>query len=141
MLEKWETPRVTIQEFEPNEYVAVCWGVSCNTHEANSVESKFYRDPVSAGVTHADAYCGQRTHQWLVDSDNNNTAESMVEIDTDGLGQLTCTVYTDGTYEAQRNISTVASGQYIYWTTSSGDRTWHHQGLVTDTVPGHPNRS
>ena len=141
MLEKWETPRVTIQEFEPNEYVAVCWGVSCNTRVANSVERNFYDNPVEFGVTHNDAYCGQRTHQWLVDSDNNNKAESMVEINTDGLGQLTCTVYTDGTYGVQRNISTVASGQYIYWTTTSGNRTWHHQGKVTDTVPGHPNRS
>ena len=27
MLEKWETPRVTIQEFEPNEYVAAWSGL------------------------------------------------------------------------------------------------------------------
>lgn len=141
MLEKWETPRVTIQEFEPNEYVAVCWGVSCKTHDANSVEWKFYDNPVKFGVTHDDAYCGQTSHQWLVDSDNNNIAESMIEINTNGLDDLPCTIYKDSQYNNIRNISTVHSGDYIYWTTTSGNRIWHHQGKVTDTVPGHPNRS
>lgn len=143
MLEKWETPRVTIQEFEPNEYVAVCWGVSCMTDKANGVEWNFYHNPnpIEAGVTHDNAYCGQRTHQWLVDSDNNNIAESMIEINTNGLDDLPCTIYTGPDYTEIRNISTVKSGDHIFWTTSSGNRTWHHQGTVTDTVPGHPNRS
>ena len=141
MERKWETPRILVQEFESNEYVAVCWGVSCITDQANQTEQNFYRDPVQSGVTHDAAYCGQTSHQWLVDSDNNNIAESMIEINTNGLGDLTCTIYTDSTYTEERDISTVASGQYIYWTTSSGNRTWHHQGYVSNTVPGHPNRS
>ena len=141
MERKWETPRVLVQEFEPNEYVAVCWGVACTTDQANQTEQNFYHDPVQSGVTHDAAYCGQTSHQWLVDSDNNNIAESMVEINTNGLGNLTCTIYTNSYYTEERDISTVKSGQYIYWTTSSGNRTWHHQGYVSDTVPGHPNRS
>ena len=141
MKKRWATPRAVVEEFEPNEYVAVCWGVECSTGAANTVEWGFYRNPVQAGVTHDEAYCGQTSHQWLVDSDNNNVAESMTEINTDGLGNLSCTIYTDATYTSVRDISTVKSGNYIYWTTSSGDRTWHHQGWVSDTVPGHPNRS
>lgn len=141
MKKRWVEPRVQVEEFMPNEYVAVCWGVACSTGKANTVEKGYYLNPVKAGVTHDDAYCGQTSHQWLVDSDNNNVAESMTEINTDGLGNLVCTVYTDSSYSTVRDISTVQSGNYIYWTTSSGDRTWHHQGLVSDTVPGHPNRS
>ena len=101
----------------------------------------FYDNPVKFGVTHDDAYCGQTSHQWLVDSDNNNIAESMIEINTNGLDDLPCTIYKDSQYNNIRNISTVHSGDYIYWTTTSGNRIWHHQGKVTDTVPGHPNRS
>ena len=41
MLEKWETPRVTIQEFEPNEYVAVCWGVACDVRWANDYQRRY----------------------------------------------------------------------------------------------------
>lgn len=141
MKKMWVEPRVQVQEFIPNEYVAVCWGVACLTGTANKVEWDFYRNPLQAGVTHDEAYCGQTSHQWLVDSDNNNVAETMTEINTDGLGNLACTIYTDSSYKTVRDISTVRSGNYIYWTTSSGNRTWHHQGKVTDTVPGHPNRS
>lgn len=141
MKKMWSTPRTVVQSFEPNEYVAVCWGVKCSTGQANQTEYRFYRNPVNAGVIHDDDYCGQTSHQWLVDSDNNNVAESMTEINTNGLGNLPCTVYTNERYTAPRDISTVHAGDYIYWTTTSGDRTWHHQGWVSNTVPGHPNRS
>ncbi len=35
MKKYWEQPRVMVQVFEPNEYVAVCWGVACATENAN----------------------------------------------------------------------------------------------------------
>lgn len=38
MERKWETPRVLVQEFELNEYVAVCWGVACDVSWANDYE-------------------------------------------------------------------------------------------------------
>ena len=34
----WTEPRVEVQEFIPNEYVAVCYSVVCNTDAANKVE-------------------------------------------------------------------------------------------------------
>ena len=141
MKKMWSTPRTVVQSFEPNEYVAVCWGVKCLTGQANQTEYCFYSDPVKAGVTHDDDYCGQTSHQWLVDSDNNNVAESMTEINTNGLGNLSCTVYTDDSYTTPRDISTVRADDYIYWTTTSGNRTWHYQGRVSNPVPGHPSRS
>ena len=137
----WEEPRVLVQEFTPNEYVAVCWGVACSVNDANNYEASIG----NAAQDHRSEYCGTTGHQWLTDRNNDGTPESMSEIGTDGLGTLACTIYTDGTYSQQRNISEVGVGEYIYWTTSAGSgrdrRTWHHQGLVTETTPGHPNRS
>lgn len=65
----------------------------------------------------------------------------MTEIGTDGLGTLNCTIYWDSKYDSQRSVSSVNPGDTIYWTTSAGDKTWHHVGTVYATVPGHPNRS
>ena len=140
-MREYVTPRMTGETFAANEYIAACWGVACVTDSANTLEEEFYHNPVQSGITHDPNYCGQTTHQWIIDSDNDNVAESMVEINTNGLGSLPCTIYYNERYWFQRDISTVKSGDYIYWTTSSGDRVWHHQGRVTDTVPGHPNRS
>ena len=137
----YETPMACSEEFMPNEYVAVCWGVACEVGPANNYEASIH----NSAQDHRSEYCGTPGHQWLTDSDNNNVAESMSEINTDGLGTLACTIYTDGTYKQRGDISEVEVGDYIYWTTSAGfgydRRTWHHQGRVTATIPGHPNRS
>lgn len=70
----------------------------------------------------------------------------MVETGTDGLGTLECAIYTGyneltGEFTGSISASEVYIGQEIYWTTSSGSRTWHHRGTVTATAEGHPNRS
>lgn len=141
MKKRWETPKAMVEEFEANEYVAVCWGVACSTTYANQYEASIN----NSAQDHRGEYCGTTGHQWLTDNDNNGRPERMSEIGTDGLGTLACTIYTDGTYRHRGDISTVAVGDYIYWTTSAGSgkdrRTWHHQGWVTETTPGHPNRS
>ena len=141
MMKKWERPIAVVEEFEPNEYVAVCWGVACSTGEANQYEESIH----NSAQDHRTEYCGQTGHQWLTDGNDDGTPERMSEIGTDGLGTLSCTIYMDGSYSKQRDISTVRVGNYIYWTTSAGKgwnkRVWHHQGLVTETTPGHPNRS
>lgn len=117
---RWEEPRIEVQQFMPNEYVAACWGVSC------SVEA---------------AHCGMQTNQWVIDDDGNGTVDRMIETGTDGLGDLTCTLYTGLDYKSTASFSGVTTGSYIYWTTTSGDRTWHHQGRVVGTDSSHPNRS
>lgn len=40
MKQTWVTPRVNIQNFEANEYVAACWGVGCDWSTANDYEKK-----------------------------------------------------------------------------------------------------
>lgn len=141
----WEEPRVLVQEFTPNEYVAVCWGVSCSTGAANEVEQNWMLDRWESnyenGQTHRDDHCGTLTNQWVIDFNDDGRADRMVETGTDGLGNLNCTLYTDATYRTTSSLNGVTIGSYIYWTTTSGNRTWHHQGTVVGTDSSHPNRS
>ena len=145
MNKTWKEPSICIQEFVPNEYVAACWGVACSVEAANAVERKWMLNRRESnyenGQTHSSDHCGTLTNQWVIDDDNDGTVDRMIETGTNGLGNLTCTLYTDATYRYETDFSGVTSGSYIYWTTSSGNRTWHHQGKVMGTDASHPNRS
>lgn len=139
MKEKWVAPRTVIEEFAPNEYVAVCWGVKCEVDKANyyeqTTQAHWWSDETWAdlGCSHDNDHCGAIGNQVIRDANNDGIAESMIETGTDGLGNLVCTI--------DKPIGSVKIGDYIYWTTTSGNRTWHHQGEVVGTVPGRPNAS
>ena len=140
MKKTWAFPLVCVQQFEANEYVAACWGVGCSVDEANRIEKNLgiYQPGV---LDHSSDHCGLSGNQVIYDDNNDGTADRMVEVGTDGLGTLNCTIYTDSSYSTPMDVSSVSAGQTIYWTTSAGNKTWHHVGTVFDTVPGHPNRS
>lgn len=140
MKKTWAFPLVCVQQFEANEYVAACWGVGCNTAEANRIEKNLgiYQPGV---LDHSSDHCGLSGNQVIYDDNNDGTADRMVEVGTDGLGTLNCTIYTDSSYSTPMDVSSVSAGQTIYWTTSAGNKTWHHVGTIFNTVPGHPNRS
>lgn len=140
MKKRWGTPMAMVEEFEANEYVAACWGVACDTTWSNNYELTHGGDYWN-GVTHDDAHCGNSSNQVIRTDDDGNPIR-MVETGTDGLGTLNCTIYWDENYTSQRDVSTVAVGNTIYWTTSADDgRTWNHMGTVFATAEGHPNRS
>ena len=140
MKKTWEVPVIFVQQFEANEYVAACWGVVCSVDEANRIERNLgiYQPGV---LDHSSDHCGLSGNQVIYDDNNDGTADRMVEVGTDGLGTLNCTIYTDSSYSTPMDVSSVSTGQTIYWTTSAGNKTWHHVGTVFNTVPGHPNRS
>lgn len=140
MKKTWAFPLVCVQQFEANEYVAACWGVGCSVSEANSIEQSL-RNYDPNNLYHGADHCGLSGNQVIYDDNNDGTADRMVEVGTDGLGTLNCTIYTDSSYSTPMSVSSVSTGQTIYWTTSAGNKTWHHVGTVFDTVPGHPNRS
>lgn len=139
MERKWETPRVLVQEFEPNEYVAVCWGVACSVNEANGIEED-RQNTMGGEIVHRSEYCGNSLNQHI-EANASGVATGMIETGTDGLGNLTCTLYTDNTYRWRDNFSDVSIGDTIYWTTSAGNKTWHHVGTVVGVDDKHPNRS
>ena len=140
MKKTWAFPLVCVQQFEANEYVAACWGVGCSVSEANSIEQSL-RNYDPNNLYHGADHCGLSGNQVIYDDNNDGTADRMVEVGTDGLGTLNCTIYTDSSYSTPMDVSSVSAGQTIYWTTSAGNKTWHHVGTVFNTVPGHPNRS
>lgn len=143
MKKQWTSPRILVQEFEANEYVAVCWGVGCLWKDANDAEWSFkpwYLD--KPNVSHAADHCGLANNQVIRDTNNDGTVDTMIEIGTDGLGELPCTIFSDPDYNNPLSVTQVQPGNKIYWTTSAADgRVWHHQGVVEPDSPAHPNRS
>lgn len=137
----WETPRTMVQGFEPNEYVAVCWGVACDVSWANNYEKSHGGDYWN-GVTHDGAHCGNSSNQVIFDDNGDGVGDRMIETGTDGLGDLTCNIFWDENFKIPRAVSSVNIGNTIYWTTTASDgRTWNHKGTVFETAEGHPNRS
>lgn len=140
MKEKWTTPKTVIEEFTPNKYIAACWGVRCDVEKANYYEQttqvNWWSDETwwDRGCSHDNDHCGAIGNQVIKDADNDGKAESMIETGTDGLGDLPCTI-------TNMSIGNVDIGDYIKWTTSAGNRTWHHRGTVVESVPGRPNAS
>lgn len=140
MKKRWETPKAMVEEFEANEYVAACWGVGCDVNWSNSYELK--QGDYGNGVTHALDHCGNSSNQVIFDYNDDGTADRMIETGTDGLGNLSCTIFWDENYTQPRDVSSVKVGDTIYWTTRADDgRTWNHMGTVFATAEGHPNRS
>lgn len=150
MSKTWETPRVLVEEFEENEYVAACYNVVCDVDAANDVEKKWMISTglwwpreisnYDAGQTHSSTACGSLGNYYIQDNNNDGKFDGMIENSSD-LGRLTCTIYTDASYKSQANWSGITSGQTVYWTTSYENRTWHHQGMVGTQDASHPNRS
>lgn len=90
MKKRWGTPKAIVEEFEPNEYVAVCWGVACDVSWANDYEQRYgFWD--GGNVSHAGNHCGNFSNQAINDWNNDGVGERMVETGTDGLGTLDCT--------------------------------------------------
>ena len=168
MKEMWEAPRIAVEQFAANEYVASCWGVGCDATASNDWEKKhdspyaksydrwgnpteYYTwneyNTLNSGLSnsHSTDHCGNSGNQVIFDYNNDGIADQMKEVGTDGLGDLICTIWKDETFSAEKNIADVKIGETIYWTTSAkgslGDRIWHHIGQVFETVLGHPNRS
>lgn len=143
MKKMWSEPSIQVQQFTPNEYVAVCWGVGCDTGAANSYEADHWEfgDPIAI---HNPNQCGNPNNQYLIDLDGDNQADAMRENSSQGI--LECTFYSDATYQTPIDISdvTLGSGQRIYWTTTIGDwikTTYHHQGNIIGYDEAHKNRS
>lgn len=138
-MREYVTPRMTGETFAANEYIAACWGVACQTGWANHYEQ--WQGDFDDGVTHDVEHCGNSSNQ-VIKVDENNNPIKMIETGTDGLGDLTCTIFTNERYDTVRDVSTVEVGNIIFWTTTASDgRTWNHKGTVFATAEGHPNRS
>ena len=88
-------------------------------------------------ATHDAAHCGNSSNQVIFDDDGDKIGDRMIETGTDGLGNLTCTIYWDPNYREIRDIKTVnIEIPYLLTTTASDGRTWNHMGKVFATAEG-----
>ena len=44
MKEKWETPRIVVEKFAPNDYISACYEVTCITPNNNASFNYIYKD-------------------------------------------------------------------------------------------------
>lgn len=146
----WTKPMATVEEFAANEYVAACWGISCDHGERGGQNGA--ADPINGnGIYNRHRKmnngqgCGWLDNQAVTDRTGVEGQFTVIELNSPtGVRELPCTLYgTDSTYRAEvdyLNLSEIQDGMTIYWTTSNGGITWHHQGqIVMDD--SHPNRS
>ena len=110
--------------------MAACWGVACDI--PNRENGGIGVDAFNSDVKHGIKECGKTDHQYIRVDENGNAVE-MIETNTQGMGNLPCTIYTDASYAQERAIGTVKANDYIYWTSSHDSRTWYHHGTVQGT--------
>ncbi|MBQ7565335.1 MAG: InlB B-repeat-containing protein [Lachnospiraceae bacterium] len=88
---------------------------------------------------HQKIYCGTEENQ-LIYMDDNGVPTGMLH-DKRGstseryaYGDINTKLYTDETYQTERDFSTLKSGEYIYWTTWNGGQKWYHHGTIEQTL-------
>lgn len=151
MKQTWVTPRVNIQNFEANEYVAACWDAACGTgilgenmRYGHPDEHIIMGNPDSTNNNHGKAVsgtgCGWAVNQYITGIGSGPF--TMKEVNISGQNDLECRLYTDTTYTTPiQSLSNLQEGQTIYWTTSNTEYTWYHYGTVNLQNTTHPNRS
>lgn len=146
MIKRWETPRIAVEKFEANEYVAACWSVGCIVGDGNYGRygswdrwRQWNGDEPYGGDCHN--HTGSCSHavnnQFNVDADGRVSFYAENSSDQGSLnGGYTSYIDNDG----NRQIS---DGDLIFWYTLSGnkDRRWNHYGVVEGAPAAHPNRS
>lgn len=143
MKKQWTLPRILVQEFEANEYVAACWKVGCKN------DTTFYKRKTNA--LYGSKWLGEEgpydqpfSHDGdCRNAENNyfqaNGTDIKFEYETSGQqGKLT------GGFDAWVDVDgdgIVDTGDVVYWYTSNGTRRWNHWGYVQTVDQAHTNRS
>lgn len=146
MIKRWETPRIAVEKFEANEYVAACWSVGCIVGDGDY--GRYGR--------------GDRWRQWNGDEPyggdcHNHTGScshavnNQFNVDADGRVSFYAENSSDQgslnggytSYIDRDNNGQISDGDLIFWYTLSGngDRRWNHYGEVEGAPAAHPNRS
>lgn len=142
--ETWIRPQAMIEEFEPNEYVAICYNVPCS-QGANARNSEYGDGTSHWKVAAYGSNCHDHSGSCSIYSNNFIT--------TDKSGNFT------GIYEMSSDQGKLAAafddwidsndnnkydaGDIVFWHTNSADnkRQWNHWGVLETADSKHPNRS
>lgn len=141
-MREYVRPMMENERFAPNEYIAVCWQIACAVG-AQGEENQANREPRPfpniPGVTHSHnsdgTGCGWAHSQFI--RENVDGSFSVVELGDNDLDASLGRSWSN----LSSTISDVKQGETIYWTTTLGDRTWHHYGTVGQVDPNRPNHS
>lgn len=146
MKKMWSEPRIAVQEFVPNEYVAACWEVGCVVGSGNYGgygSSDNWR--MWDGVEPWGGACHDHTGSCRIPDNNQFNVDEYGNVsffaeNSSDQGSLNggYTGYVD-----RNNNGSIDNGDLIFWYTLSGnrDRRWNHYGTVTNISSDHPNRS
>lgn len=105
MKKNWEMPKTVVQRFEPNEYVAACWAIAC-TYGVQGGEAGINNENLPfwlherKDATHTlrsdGTGCGHEDNQFI--TENANGSFSVMEINTQGLGNLNTSLTMNSSY-------------------------------------------
>ena len=147
---EWKNPSIQVQEFEPNEYVAVCWSVGCRN------DTTYYKQWSNAPYgNHWSGREGDYDKPFSHDGDCRDAGNNFFRGNADGSGlefvletshdQGNLTGGFDYWYDTNSNGVVDGNGNsgsdVIYWYTDNGSRRWNHWGYVQSAESSHPNRS
>lgn len=144
MKKRWEEPKIMVQEFLPNEYVAVCWSVGCSNnttfhhHCSNAPYGNQWsgtEGPYDEVFSH-DGSCRNPENNYF---SGNADGSGLRFVNEDSSDQGYLTGGFDKWIDANNN-GIVDTRDVIYWYTDNGGRRWNHWGYVQSTS-SHPLRS
>lgn len=142
-MKKWETPRMVIDEFQPNENVSACLQLACTIVGRDEYPQIYNNKEFN---THSREYCGQVTHQELqVNADGSlSVTEIRASNEANSGGLKTNRV----TWTDIDNDGTPSAGDFVQWENSSflssaygQEIIWHHKGTLGSVSTTRPNRS
>lgn len=146
----WVSPKATLEEFTPNEYVSTCYSLSCQVGKTNNYNPDKMNFPTYSGKTE------QKTHSSSGTGNCFDAASNYIVTGSDGqpttilesnAAQGTLTGVYVGYVDVNRNGKCDA-GDRVYWQTigrdtdgNEDDRYWNHWATAQVANPLHPNRS
>jgi len=132
-MKTWLTPTAVEDKFIPNEAVSTCYALACDYDDANTYENWYFG---KYNVIHGESGCGNAKNQKLTVENGNLT--KLVELsngEDHHIPDTVCTLYYDSYYRNRvKGGLPITLGTQVYWTTSSGKTTWHHQGKIIKAV-------
>ena len=144
MKKMWAEPKIAVQEFVPNEYVAACFQLACGR---GSDPSFPYGEHWNSGERGNVSHCRIGTPDKRGDASANRVTTDDGFVQSVGEyngeqgwlnGGLDYVLQMDGN-------NTVDPGDVIFWHTEasgwSDRRKWNHWGVVQQQDPSHPNHS
>nr|WP_317999550.1 hypothetical protein [uncultured Faecalibacillus sp.] len=144
----WVTPKATLEEFTPNEYVfSSCWTVACKVgaegnyggYDWSHWNGKAPVADANGDINNHGGDCSKAVNnQFRVN--NDGTVEFVTETTSTTQGNLS------GSMDSFLPAGSIGIGTTIFWHTNGNldvndKRRWNHYGTVEAADPSHPNRS